>query len=248
MATLGLRHRFRRLDHVLASGEDVNVLVFDTEVYSNTGGQSSKSTPLGSVAQFAAAGKQTRKRTLGAIAMSYGYVYVAQVAMGADMNQTIKAFRSRIIPRPLADYRVLACINYGQGGMGNAQQEGEEGCSGRILAPPTGLTRARKSRSASTAKGAYRILPRLYHRRSALQLAAAHLPPTRAEELFAQAERRTARYQHLLRLAELSQEKVTPRLNRMNKSRQKCCRTAFYIGNRSAKNARFLSRRIFIMI
>ena len=79
------------LDHVLASGEDVNVLVFDTEVYSNTGGQSSKSTPTAAVAKFAASGKRTKKKDLGAIAMTYGYIYVAQVAMGADKSQTIKA-------------------------------------------------------------------------------------------------------------------------------------------------------------
>ena len=79
------------LDHVLASGEDVNVLVFDTEVYSNTGGQSSKATPAGAVAKFAASGKKTKKKDLGRMAMTYGYVYVAQVAMGADKNQVMKA-------------------------------------------------------------------------------------------------------------------------------------------------------------
>ena len=82
---------FGGLDHVIASGEDVNIFVFDTEVYSNTGGQASKSTPTGAIAQFAAAGKQIKKKDLAAIAMSYGYVYVAQIGMGADMNQTIKA-------------------------------------------------------------------------------------------------------------------------------------------------------------
>lgn len=81
---------FGGLDHVLASGEDVNVFVFDTEVYSNTGGQSSKATPVGAVAQFAANGKEVKNKDLAAIAMSYGYVYVAQVAMGADYNQCIK--------------------------------------------------------------------------------------------------------------------------------------------------------------
>ncbi|OYO86982.1 hypothetical protein CG709_14460, partial [Lachnotalea glycerini] len=82
---------FGGLDHVIASGQDVNILVFDTEVYSNTGGQSSKSTPLGAVAQFAAGGKAVKKKDLAQIAMSYGYVYVAQIAQGADMNQCIKA-------------------------------------------------------------------------------------------------------------------------------------------------------------
>ena len=78
-------------DHVLASGQDINVMVFDTEVYSNTGGQSSKSTPTGAIAQFAAGGKEVKKKDMASIAMSYGYVYVAQIAMGADFNQTVKA-------------------------------------------------------------------------------------------------------------------------------------------------------------
>ena len=82
---------FSGLDHVIASGEDVNIFVFDTEVYSNTGGQASKSTPTGAIAQFAAAGKEVKKKDLAGIAMSYGYVYVAHIAMGADMNQCIKA-------------------------------------------------------------------------------------------------------------------------------------------------------------
>ena len=82
---------FGGLDHVLASGQDVNVMVFDTEVYSNTGGQASKATNIGAVAQFAASGKTTKKKSLAEIAMSYGYVYVAQIAMGANMNQTLKA-------------------------------------------------------------------------------------------------------------------------------------------------------------
>ena len=77
-------------DHVLASGRDINVMVFDTEVYSNTGGQSSKSTPTGAIAQFAAGGKETKKKDMASIAMSYGYVYVAQISMGADFNQTVK--------------------------------------------------------------------------------------------------------------------------------------------------------------
>ncbi len=79
------------VDHVLASGEDVNIFVFDTEIYSNTGGQSSKSTPTAAIAKFAASGKRTKKKDLGMMAMSYGYVYVAQISMGADKNQTLKA-------------------------------------------------------------------------------------------------------------------------------------------------------------
>jgi len=102
------------LDQVLASGEDVNVLVVDTEVYSNTGGQSSKSTPTGSVAKFAAGGKRTKKKDLGAMAMTYGYVYVAQVAMGADKNQVIKAIaEAEAYHGPSLIIAYATCINHG---------------------------------------------------------------------------------------------------------------------------------------
>ena len=116
---------FGGVDHVLASGEDVNVMVFDTEVYSNTGGQSSKATPTGAVAQFAAAGKAVKKKDLGAIAMSYGYVYVAQIAMGADMNQTLKAIQeAEAYPGPSLIIAYAPCINHGiKGGMGISQLE-----------------------------------------------------------------------------------------------------------------------------
>ena len=99
---------FGGVDHVLASGEDVNVFVFDTEVYSNTGGQASKASNIGQVAQFAAAGKaMTKKKSLAEIAMSYGYVYVAQVAMGANHNSDPQGHhRGRGLPRPLADHRL----------------------------------------------------------------------------------------------------------------------------------------------
>ncbi|NLD60222.1 MAG: pyruvate:ferredoxin (flavodoxin) oxidoreductase, partial [Clostridiales bacterium] len=102
------------LDHVLAQGEDVNILVLDTEVYSNTGGQASKATPTGSVAKFAAAGKRTRKKDLGMMAMSYGYVYVAQVAMGADMNQLMKAVtEAEAYKGPSLIIAYSPCINHG---------------------------------------------------------------------------------------------------------------------------------------
>ena len=116
---------FGGLDHVLASGENVNVLVFDTEVYSNTGGQASKSTPTGSVAQFAAAGKVMKKKDLPAMAMSYGYVYVAHVAMGADYNQCIKAFvEAESYNGPSLIIAYAPCINHGiKGGMSIAQTE-----------------------------------------------------------------------------------------------------------------------------
>ena len=113
------------LDHVLASGENVNVLVFDTEVYSNTGGQSSKSTPAGAVAKFAASGKRVRKKDLGMMAMSYGYVYVAQVAMGANQAQYMKAIKeAEAYPGPSLIIAYAPCINHGlKASMGKSQQE-----------------------------------------------------------------------------------------------------------------------------
>ena len=116
---------FGGLDHVIASGENVNILVFDTEVYSNTGGQASKATPVGSVAQFAAAGKSVKKKDLAAIAMSYGYVYVAQCAMGADNNQVLKAMvEAESYNGPSLVICYAPCINHGiKGGMSIAQQE-----------------------------------------------------------------------------------------------------------------------------
>ena len=116
---------FGGLDHVLASGKNVNVLVLDTEVYSNTGGQASKATPLGAIAKFAASGKRIRKKDLGLIASTYGYVYVAQVAMGADNAQTLKAFReAEAYDGPSLIIAYSPCINHGiRVGMGHAQEE-----------------------------------------------------------------------------------------------------------------------------
>ncbi|MBO5296535.1 MAG: pyruvate:ferredoxin (flavodoxin) oxidoreductase [Candidatus Homeothermus sp.] len=116
---------FGGLDHVIASGKDVNILVLDTEVYSNTGGQSSKATPLGAIAKFAAAGKRIRKKDLGLIATTYGYVYVAQIAMGADQAQTLKAIReAEAYDGPSLIIAYAPCINHGiKAGMGKAQQE-----------------------------------------------------------------------------------------------------------------------------
>jgi len=116
---------FGGLDHVLASGKDVNIMVFDTEVYSNTGGQSSKSTKTGAVAQFAAGGKDTKKKDLASIAMSYGYVYVAQIAMGADYNQTVKALaEAEAYNGPSLIIAYAPCINHGiKKGMSKAMTE-----------------------------------------------------------------------------------------------------------------------------
>ncbi|GHS86613.1 pyruvate-flavodoxin oxidoreductase [Bacteroidia bacterium] len=115
------------LDHVIASGEDVNILVVDTEVYSNTGGQASKSTPVGAIAKFAASGKRIRKKDLGAIAMTYGYVYVAQVAIGSNQNQYFKVLKeAEAFPGPSLIIAYAPCINHGlKLGMGKTQEEGK---------------------------------------------------------------------------------------------------------------------------
>ena len=116
---------FGGVDHVLASGRDINIMVFDTEVYSNTGGQSSKATPVGAIAQFAAGGKEVKKKDLASIAMSYGYVYVAQIAMGADYNQCVKAIaEAEAYPGPSLIIAYAPCINHGiKVGMSKAQTE-----------------------------------------------------------------------------------------------------------------------------
>jgi pyruvate-ferredoxin/flavodoxin oxidoreductase len=113
------------VDHVLASGDDINILVFDTEVYSNTGGQSSKATPTAAIAEFASSGKKTRKKDLGLMAMSYGYVYVAQIAMGADKNQTLKAImEAESYPGPSLIIAYCPCVNHGlKAGMGKTQSQ-----------------------------------------------------------------------------------------------------------------------------
>ena len=119
---------FGGLDHVLASGQDVNVLVVDTEVYSNTGGQSSKATPLGAVAKFASAGKRIRKKDLGAIAMTYGYVYVAQVSIGANQSQLLQVIReAEAYHGPSLIIAYAPCINHGiKGGMSHTQTVGKQ--------------------------------------------------------------------------------------------------------------------------
>ena len=119
---------FGGVDHVLASGQDVNILVVDTEVYSNTGGQSSKSTPVGAVAKFASAGKRIRKKDLGAIAMTYGYVYVAQVSIGASQMQLFNVLKeAEAYPGPSLVIAYAPCINHGiKGGMTRTQTVGKE--------------------------------------------------------------------------------------------------------------------------
>ena len=116
---------FGGLDHVIASGKNVNILVLDTEVYSNTGGQASKATPIGAIAKFAAAGKRVRKKDIGLIASTYGYVYVAQIAMGADNAQALKAIReAEAYDGPSLIIAYAPCINHGlKAGMGKSQAE-----------------------------------------------------------------------------------------------------------------------------
>ncbi len=195
---------FGGVDHVLASGEDVNILVFDTEVYSNTGGQASKATPTGSVAQFAAAGKAVKKKDLGAIAMSYGYVYVAQVAMGADMNQCIKAFHeAESYHGPSIIICYAPCINHGiKGGMGVSMTEEKKA----VQAGYWHLYRfdPRKDDSfmldSKEPSESYRDFIMGEVRYNTLTRSF----PDRAEALFAAAEKNAKnRYDHLVRLGDL---------------------------------------------
>ena len=122
---MGLHIGFGGVDHVLASGEDINIMVFDTEVYSNTGGQASKSTPVGAVAKFAASGKAVKKKDLAQIAMAYGYVYVAQIAMGANPEQTLRAIReAESYHGPSLIIAYAPCINHGvKAGMNKSMLE-----------------------------------------------------------------------------------------------------------------------------
>ena len=200
---------FGGVDHVLASGEDVNVMVFDTEVYSNTGGQASKATPVGSVAQFAAAGKAVKKKDLGAIAMSYGYVYVAQISMGADMNQTLKAIQeAESYPGPSLIIAYAPCINHGiKGGMGISQTEEKKAVEAGYW--HTYRFDPRKEENAFTLDSkapttSYRDFIMGEVRYNSLTRSF----PERAEKLFTEAEQGAkARYDHLLRLGELYSKK-----------------------------------------
>ena len=200
---------FGGLDHVLASGADVNVMVFDTEVYSNTGGQASKASQIGQVAQFAAAGKAIAKKSLAEIAMSYGYVYVAQIAMGADINQTLKAItEAEAYPGPSLIIGYAPCEMHSiKGGMTNCQAEMKR-------AVECGYWNMFRYNPALKAEGknpfvvdsklpateGYRAFLMNEARYSALTRAF----PDRAEELFAQAESNAKdRYAHLVRLQKL---------------------------------------------
>ncbi|MBP3462281.1 MAG: pyruvate:ferredoxin (flavodoxin) oxidoreductase [Tyzzerella sp.] len=196
---------FGGVDHVLASGQDVNILVFDTEVYSNTGGQSSKATPTGAIAQFAAAGKTVKKKDLASIAMSYGYVYVAQIAMGADYNQTVKAItEAEAYPGPSLIIAYAPCINHGiKKGMNKAQTEEE-------LAVKSGYWH--NFRYNPAAEGNKFILDSKAPTESYREFldgevrynALKRVNPERAEELFAQSEAYAKeRYEYLNKLIAL---------------------------------------------
>ena len=193
---------------VLASGQDINVMVFDTEVYSNTGGQSSKSTPVGATAQFAAAGKETKKKDLASIAMSYGYVYVAQVAMGADYNQCVKAIaEAEAYPGPSLIIAYAPCINHGiKKGMSKAQTEEKEAVAAgywhNFRYNPTLAEegKAAFSLDSKAPTGDYKEFLNGEVRYNAL----ARFNPERAEKLFDQSEKfAKERYKYLNKLITL---------------------------------------------
>ncbi|MBP3521814.1 MAG: pyruvate:ferredoxin (flavodoxin) oxidoreductase, partial [Oscillospiraceae bacterium] len=199
---------FGGLDHVLASGEDVNVFVFDTEVYSNTGGQASKATNFGAVAQFAAAGKATPKKSLAEIAMSYGYVYVAQVAMGANPNQVLTAIReAEAYKGPSLIIGYSPCEMHSiKGGMANSQVEMKRAVEcgyWNLFRFNPDLKKEGKSPfilDSKEPKDGYQEFLMNEARYSALTRSF----PERAQELFAKNEESAkARYQHLLKLVEL---------------------------------------------
>lgn len=197
---------FGGLDHVLASGEDVNVMVFDTEVYSNTGGQASKASNVGQVAQFAAAGKAIGKKNLAEIAMSYGYVYVAQIAMGADMNQTLKAIREAEAyhgPSLIIGYSPCEMHGIKKGGMQNCQLEMkkavEAGYWHMFRYNPT-LESNKLTIDSKEPTGNYKDFIQNEARYARL----AQSFPERAEKLFAQAEAAAAeKYQRLVKMGKL---------------------------------------------
>ncbi|MBO7729623.1 MAG: pyruvate:ferredoxin (flavodoxin) oxidoreductase [Lachnospiraceae bacterium] len=199
---------FGGLDHVIASGKDINILVFDTEVYSNTGGQSSKSTPTGATAQFAAGGKDVKKKDLAQIAMSYGYVYVAQIAMGADMNQCVKAFaEAESYEGPSLIIAYAPCINHGiKGGMSTAQAEEKKAVTSgywNLLRYDPRLKEEGKNPFMLDSKEASTNYVDFLHnevRYTALELQ----NPERAKELFAKSEAEAKdRYEYLKKLASM---------------------------------------------
>ncbi|MDI9240870.1 pyruvate:ferredoxin (flavodoxin) oxidoreductase [Fusibacillus kribbianus] len=199
---------FGGVDHVLASGRDINIMVFDTEVYSNTGGQSSKATPTGAIAKFAAGGKDVKKKDLAAIAMSYGYVYVAQIAMGADMNQCVKALaEAEAYPGPSLVIAYAPCINHGiKAGMAKAQLEEKAAVEAgywfnfRYNPELAAEGKAAFSLDSKAPTGDYKAFLNGEVRYNSLVRA----NPERAAELFDAAEAQSkAKYAHLQKLVKL---------------------------------------------
>ncbi len=200
---------FGGLDHVIASGKDINILIFDTEVYSNTGGQSSKATPTGATAQFAAGGKEVKKKDIAQIAMSYGYVYVAQIAMGADMNQCIKAFvEAESYPGPSLIIAYAPCINHGiKGGMSTAQSEEKmavtSGYWNLLRYDPRLKDEGKNPFMLDSKEPSTEYVDFLHNevRYSALELQ----DPEKAKELFAKSEKEAKdRYEYLKKLESLN--------------------------------------------
>ena len=198
---------FGGLDHVLASGKNVNVFVFDTEVYSNTGGQASKASNIGQVAQFAAAGKEMKKKSLSEIAMSYGYVYVAQVAMGANINQTLKATHEAVAydgPSLIIGYSPCEMHSIKKGGMQNCQAEMKKavdcGYWNLFRFNPAAPTGKKFTLDSKEPQGGYQDFLMNEARYASLTRSF----PERAKELFAENEEAAmARYAHLLKLKDL---------------------------------------------
>ncbi len=203
---------FGGLDHVLAAGEDVNVFVFDTEVYSNTGGQASKASQIGQVAQFAAAGKEISKKSLAEIAMSYGYVYVAQIAMGADNNQTIKAItQAEAYPGPSLIIGYAPCEMHSiKGGMTNCQSEMKKAvdCGYWNLFRFNPALKAEGKNPFSLDSKAPVTDYKEFLLGEARYASLTRAFPDRAEELFERAAANAvSRYEHLVRLGDLYAQK-----------------------------------------
>ena len=193
----------------MASGEDINILVFDTEVYSNTGGQASKASNIGQVAQFAAAGKSIAKKSLAEIAMSYGYVYVAQIAMGANMNQTIKAIEeAEAYPGPSIVIAYAPCEMHSiKGGMVNCQKEMKRAveCGYWNMFRFNPMLKAEgKNPFTIDSKQPVTEEYRNFLLNEARYSSLTRSFPERAEKLFSEAEVKSVeRYEHLLRLKDL---------------------------------------------
>ena len=199
---------FGGVDHVLASGEDVNIMVFDTEVYSNTGGQASKASQIGQVAQFAAAGKAIAKKSLAEIAMSYGYVYVAQIAMGADNNQTLKAIReAEAYPGPSLIIGYAPCEMHSiKGGMVNCQAEMKKAvdCGYWNMFRFNPALKAEGKNPFTMDSKAPTTSYKEFILNEARYSSLTRSFPERAEDLFEQAEKASkARYEHLQKLSDL---------------------------------------------